>query len=114
MYRAQRLAEFTLYDSNPRLVDSELDHYLNVTADDIKKVVARFMDFENRVALDIIPPDTAETGEEAIASASPQSAGNPQQPASPPPQVPEVPAAEPESPVHAEVVSTSSEQPKDP
>ena len=115
MYRAQRLAEFALYDSNPRLVDSELDHYLNVTADDIKNVVARFMNVENRVTLDIIPVETAETGAEATASASPQPAGDPHQPASPSPQVPDVPAAEPESPVRAEVVrSTSSEQPKDP
>jgi predicted Zn-dependent peptidase len=36
MYRAQRLAEFALYDSDPNLVDSELDQYLAVTADDIK------------------------------------------------------------------------------
>ena len=37
MYRAQRLAEFALYDSDPRLIDSELDHYLSITADDIKQ-----------------------------------------------------------------------------
>ena len=39
MYRAQRLAEFALYDSDPKLVDSELDQYLNITADDIKRAV---------------------------------------------------------------------------
>jgi predicted Zn-dependent peptidase len=49
MYRAQRIAEFALYDSNPRLVDSELDHYLAVTAENIRQAVARFMDVENRV-----------------------------------------------------------------
>ena len=116
MYRAQRLAEFALYDSDPRLVDSELDHYLNVTAEDIKRAMARWVDVENRMVLDIIPTPAAEVEEEeASASASPQASGDPQQPAAPPPQVPERPAAEPESPVHTEVVKpTSSEISKDP
>jgi predicted Zn-dependent peptidase len=116
MYRAQRLAEFALYDSEPGLVDSELDHYLSVTADDIKNALARYVDVENRVVLDIIPATAAgEVEEEVTASASPQSHGESQQPAAPPPQVPEKPAAEPESPVHAEVVTPSaSERPKDP
>ncbi len=115
MYRAQRIAEFALYDSNPKLVDSELDHYLAITADDIKNAVARHVNVDNRVVLDIIPTAVSENDEEATASASPQPAGDPQQPAAPPPQVPSVPAAEPESPVHADVVKpSSSEQPKDP
>ena len=114
MYRAQRLAEFALYDSDPRLVDSELDQYLNVTADDIKNAVAQYIDVDNRVVLDIIPAP-ADVTEEVTASASPQAAGDPHQPAAPPPQVPDVPAAEPESPVHAEVVHTTpSDKPKDP
>jgi zinc protease len=115
MYRAQRLAEFMLYDSDPRLVDSELDHYLNVTAEDIRRVAARYMDVEDRVVLDIVPVAGAE---ETEAAASPQSPGDPHQPASPAPQVPDVPAPEPPSPVRAEVPeikpASSSEQPKDP
>lgn len=112
MYRAQRLAEFALYDSNPHLVDSELDHYLAVTADDIKNATARYVNVDNRVVLDIIPAPAAE---DVAASASPQTPGDPHQPAAPPPHVPDQPAAEPESPVHADVVRTSpSEQPKDP
>src|SRR6201988_3500022 len=115
MYRAQRLAEFALYDSDPRLVDSELDHYLNVTADDIKNAMRRYIDVDNRVVLDIIPSAAEQTEDEATASASPQAPGDPHQPAAPPPQVPEKPAVEPESPVHAEVVKTSaSEHSKDP
>lgn len=102
MYRAQRLAEFALYDANPRLVDSELDHYLNVTASDIKQATARHLDNTNRVVLDIIPAPAAEEAEETIA-ASPQRPGDPHQPASPTPQIPEVPPAEPESPVNVEV-----------
>ncbi|HKG98374.1 MAG TPA: pitrilysin family protein, partial [Pyrinomonadaceae bacterium] len=102
MYRAQRLAEFALYDSDPRLVDSELDQYLNVTAEDIKQAVAHYVDVENRVVLDIVPA-AAEHAEAAAASASPQSPGDPHQPASPPAQVPDLPAAEPASPVHPEL-----------
>jgi predicted Zn-dependent peptidase len=116
MYRAQRLAEFALYDSDPRLVDSELDLYLNVTAEDIRRVASRYIDVENRVVLDILPAGTADDFEET-ASASPQPPGEPHQPASPPPQVPELPAAEPRSPVHADVTEikpSPSEQPKDP
>ncbi len=115
MYRAQRLAEFALYDSDPNLVDSELDHYLALTADDIKNAIARYVDVDNRVVLDIIPAPAADVTEDVTASASPQTPGDPHQPAAPPPQVPDVPTPEPESPVHAEIVHTSpSEQPKDP
>jgi len=115
MYRAQRLAEFALYDSNPHLVDSELDHYLAVTADDIKNATARYVNVDNRVVLDIIPAPATGAAEDVAASASPQTPGDPHQPAAPPPHVPDQPAAEPESPVHADVVRTSpSEQPKDP
>ncbi|HYK19889.1 MAG TPA: pitrilysin family protein [Pyrinomonadaceae bacterium] len=115
MYRAQRLAEFALYDSNARLVDSELDHYLSVTADNIKQAVVRYLDGPNRVVLDIVPAAAEHT--EAAASASPQSPGEPHQPASPPPQVPELPPAEPESPVHAEVrekTPAPTDKPQDP
>jgi len=115
MYRAQRLAEFALYDSDPKLVDAELDHYLSVTADDIKNSVRRHLDVDNRVVLDIVPAPAAKAEDEATASASPQQPGDPHQPAAPPAQVPEKPPAEPESPVRAEVVNPSaSERPKDP
>ena len=117
MYRAQRLAEFALYDSDPNLVDSELDHYLSVTADEIKRVTGRYMNVDNRVVLDIVPAAAEET-EDIAASASSQSPGDPHQPAAPPPQVPDKPPAEPATVVRAEVTeikpSSSSEQPNDP
>jgi predicted Zn-dependent peptidase len=116
MYRAQRLAEFALYDSDPRLIDSELGHYLDVTADDIKRATARYLDGPNRVVLDIVPVPSA--AEEETAAASPQPPAEAHQPASPAPQVPGVPAIEPESPVHADVPqlkpTAAPEQPKDP
>ena len=116
MYRAQRLAEFALYDSDPRLVDSELDHYLNVTAADIKRAAELYLHSTNRVVLDIIPAPGAQEGEETV-SASPQHPGDPHQPGSPTPQIPEVPPAEPESPVNADVSPlkpASPEKPTDP
>ncbi len=94
MYRAQRLAEYALYDSDPGLLDAELDHYLQVTAKDIQNAVARYVDIENRVVLDILPAPAAETTEE-ISAASPQPPGDEQQPAAPAPQIPEKPSPEP-------------------
>jgi zinc protease len=115
MYRAQRLAEFTLYDSDPTLVDSELDQYLNISAADITNAVARFLDLDNRVVLDIVPTSVAQ---EIHVGASPQPPGDPHQPAAPPPQIPDVPAVEPESPVNADVPNikpaSPAEQPQDP
>lgn len=87
MYRAQRLAEYALYDGDPYLIDSELDQYLRITADDIKRAVSRFLDVENRVVLDIIPALVDEEAE-MPAVASPQTSGEANQPASPPPQIP--------------------------
>jgi predicted Zn-dependent peptidase len=115
MYRAQRLAEFALYDSNARLIDAELDHYLSITAADIKNAVARYVDVDNRVVLDIVPA-VAEQTEAAAASHHPP--GDPHQPAAPAPQIPDLPAPEPESPVNVDVSqikpATPVEQPSDP
>jgi zinc protease len=119
MYRAQRLAEFALYDSNPRLFDSELDHYLSVTGEEIKNTVARFLNVENRVVLDIVPaPQAGETGE-SITAASPQPPGDPKQPAAPASQVPDTPPLEPGSPTKTGVpplnpTAPNPEQAKDP
>lgn len=113
MYRAQRLAEFALYDSNPSLFDAELDQYLKVTANDIKNAMAHFIDVDNRVVLDIVPAAATEVvDEESIPAASPQPPGETSQPAAPPPQIPEQPAAEPEI-VNAEPVQISSNDPGD-
>ena len=94
MYRAQRLAEYTLYDNDPTLMDSELDHYLSITPEQIRSSVERFLDIDNRVVLDIVP---AALGEEPPAEppASQLPSGEPQQPAAPAPQVPAKPPTEP-------------------
>jgi predicted Zn-dependent peptidase len=91
MYRAQRIAEFALYDSDPRLFDDELGHYLRVTAEEIRNAVSQFVDVDNRVVLDIVPSGATE---EMAAAASPQPPGEPQQPAAPAPQIPGKPDSE--------------------
>ena len=93
MYRAQRIAEYALYDGNPLLFDLELDHYLQVTPDQIKNVVSEFLDVENRVELDIVPQGTEEQVELSVAS--PQPPGEPKQPAAPAAQIPSRPPAQP-------------------
>jgi predicted Zn-dependent peptidase len=55
MTRAQHIAEFALYDGNPELVNSELDELLQITPDQIKAVVAEYLNTENRALLDIVP-----------------------------------------------------------
>jgi predicted Zn-dependent peptidase len=100
MYRAQRLAEYALYDNDPTLFDSELDHYLAITPEQIRSAVERFLDVDNRVVLDIVPAAvaegaSAEEASEVAPAASPQQPGEPKQPAAPPPQVPSAPPTQP-------------------
>jgi len=94
MYRAQRLAEYGLYDNDPTLMDSELDHYLSITPEQIRASVERFLDIDNRVVLDIVPSALSEETQ-TEAAASPQPPGERQQPAAPAPQVPARPPAPP-------------------
>ncbi len=103
MYRAQRLAEFALYDGDPTLIDTELDLYLAITPEQIRSAVERFLDLENRALLDIVPAALAEGSEvdaanESAAPASPQPAGEPSQPAAPAAQVPPVAPLQPAAP----------------
>jgi predicted Zn-dependent peptidase len=98
MYRAQRLAEYALYDGDPTLIDTELDQYLAITPDEIKNAIRDYLDVDNRVTLDIIPAAMA-AGE----AASAQAPGEPQQPAAPAPQIPATPSDD-----EAEVVAVGS------
>ena len=98
MYRAQRLAEYALYDGDPTLIDTELDQYLAITPDEIKNAIRDYLDVDNRVTLDIIPAAMA-AGE----AASAQPPGEPQQPAAPAPQIPATPSDD-----QAEVVAVGS------
>jgi predicted Zn-dependent peptidase len=108
MYRAQRIAEFALYDSDPSLFDTELDLYLKVTAEEIKDAVSRFIDVDDRVVLDIVPVQTA-AGVGQTTAASPQPPGEPQQPAAPAPQIPDKPKPEvPTAPADVSPINPTS------
>src|SRR6266550_1065167 len=82
LFRAQQIAESALYDNEPELFNTDLQTYLDVTADQIRDVVAQHLDTDNRVLLNIEP-----TAEEA-APAAPHEPGEPDQPTAPLPQVP--------------------------
>ncbi|MEP6568489.1 MAG: pitrilysin family protein [Acidobacteriota bacterium] len=123
MYRAQRLAEYALYDGDPTLFDTELDQYLAITPEQIRSAVERFLDVDNRVVLDILPAgqaegDTAaEDGVAVAASSSAQPPGDSKQPAAPPAQVPPAPPASPAAEAIAVVgssVGSQLEQPQQP
>lgn len=51
--RAQVLGQFELYFGNAELLRTELDRYLAVTNDDIKRVAAKYFAPENRTVLDV-------------------------------------------------------------
>lgn len=55
MNRAQQIAEFALYDGDATLINTELDVLLAVTAEQIRSVVANFLNSENRSLLDVKP-----------------------------------------------------------
>ena len=116
LHRAQRMAEFTLYDGDPKLFDQELDHYLSVTADQIKGVTSKYLNIDNRVILDILPAGAAETSETS-APASAQAAGEPKQPTAPAPQIPARPKAQPPLPTAGPLAESSdkkTERPQQP
>jgi predicted Zn-dependent peptidase len=96
MYRAQRLAEYTLYDGDPHLVNTEIEHYLSVTPEQIKDVVARYLHTDNHALIEIIP--SREGTEQAEPAAGIPAASEEDQPGAPPPQVPPPP---PKQPAHA-------------
>jgi zinc protease len=82
LFRAQQIAEYTLYDNDPNLFNTELERYLAVTADQIKQAAKRFLDTENYATLNIVP---------AGAGGRASGAQPGQQPGAPPPTVPDKP-----------------------
>jgi predicted Zn-dependent peptidase len=93
MFRAQQIAECALYDNDPELFNTDLQNYLDVTADRIRDAVSRYLDTDERVLLDIVP-----AAEEAAPAAEPQQPGEPGQPTAPLPQVPPSPDESPAAP----------------
>jgi predicted Zn-dependent peptidase len=103
LFRAQQIAEYTLYDNDPELFNTDLQNYLDVTADRIRDAVARFLDNDNRVLLDIVP------GADEAAPAEPQEPGAADQPTAP---LPQVPRSSDESPAAAPVSSLQEQRPE--
>jgi len=85
LFRAQQIAESALYDDDPELFNTDLQTYLDVTADQIRDVVAQHLDTDNRVLLNIEP------AAEEVAPATSLEPGESDQPTAPLPQVPPSP-----------------------
>ncbi|HEY8079096.1 MAG TPA: pitrilysin family protein [Labilithrix sp.] len=57
--RAEKLAEMELYRGDARLLNGELDRYLAVTKDDVKRVVAKYLGPARRSTVEVKPGVTA-------------------------------------------------------
>jgi len=53
--RAMALAEFTLFDKDPSLINTDLDGYLNVSADEVRNAAIKYLGTANRSVLYIRP-----------------------------------------------------------
>jgi zinc protease len=60
--RAMVLAEFTLFDDDPGLINTELDRYLAVSAADVQRVARQFFGVEKRTTVEAIPAVPAAQG----------------------------------------------------
>src|SRR5215207_2586777 len=95
LFRAQRLAEYTLYDGDPHHFNTELEHYLAVTPERIREAVKRYLLTDNHSVMEVVPAHAADAGP---APSEPEPPGEPAEPGAPPPQVPAPPPAEPAPP----------------
>jgi predicted Zn-dependent peptidase len=95
LYRAQRLAEYALYDGDPALLNTELERYLAVTPEEISEAVGRYLLTDNHALMEVVPAQAAEAEEETAAPAAPEPPGADEEPGAPPPQVTPPPAPEP-------------------
>lgn len=55
MQRAQRLSEYELYHGDAALLRTEVNHYLEVTAEQIQEAARQYLRAEVRTVLDVIP-----------------------------------------------------------
>jgi predicted Zn-dependent peptidase len=65
--RALVLGQFELYFGDAGLLKTELDRYLAVTNDDIKRVAGQYFTATNRTVLDVVPSPTAAKNAEGAA-----------------------------------------------
>jgi zinc protease len=62
LFRAMQIAEATLYDGDPNLVNSSLDEYLKITPEQIKAAVNKYLNTDNRAELEIVTAKDAPKG----------------------------------------------------
>ncbi len=55
LFRAERTAEFALFEGDAQLISTEPSRYLSVTPAQIKAAVARYLDTDNHATLNIVP-----------------------------------------------------------
>ncbi len=55
MSRAQQIAEFALYDGDPKLINTQLRDLLKVSDQDIKNAAASYLNTDNHAFLDVVP-----------------------------------------------------------
>ena len=53
--KAQSLAKYNSYFGNPNLINTELENYLKVTKEDIKRVAKQYLGTDKRVILSYVP-----------------------------------------------------------
>jgi zinc protease len=58
--RADQLSMFTTFFDQPELINTELDRYRAVTADDVRRLIAEHLSSDNRVVLTYVPLAAAE------------------------------------------------------
>ena len=85
--RATHLAEYEMYDGNAALLRTELDRYLAVTAEDVRRVAQQYFTVTNRTVLDVMPSSgpAASSGTPAPTSSAPSAPAAPATPSSPQP-----------------------------
>ncbi|MGC2235236.1 MAG: pitrilysin family protein [Pyrinomonadaceae bacterium] len=54
MMRAQQICEYTLYDGDPQIINTELEEFLAITGEQIKNAAGKYLNTENRALLDIV------------------------------------------------------------
>src|SRR5215218_2281658 len=94
LFRAQRLAEYTLYDGDPHHFNTELERYLAVTPERIREAVKRYLLTDNHSVMEVVPAHAADAGPAPSEPEPPEPPGEPAQPGAPPPQVPAPPPPE--------------------
>ncbi|MDQ5837231.1 MAG: insulinase family protein, partial [Acidobacteriota bacterium] len=59
LYRAQRLAEYALYDGDPNLFNTEMERYLAVTPEEIRRAVGKYLLTDNLSVMEVVPAHAA-------------------------------------------------------